>query len=353
MIKPYNLTLFQYRYHVLLLPIIFCIALWLMSTHAQAALSVTCTATMNPSIINLGHIIPENSGSASITVTLSYSCTNNGDTAGYVSVCLAANGGIHDKDDMKPRFMLSPSGDKKLAFNMWLSPNVIWGHRLEDGLEYSSDLFSIPAGPITVSRQVPISVSLVSTAENYKAPQGLHTSNFSGISTALTVHSSTKSFPVDCTDKNTLGNIRFPFSVQATFTSGCFISATSNINLESPSANANINGTGRIGITCHNDTSYNIGLSTLSGSSNGNIDGAGIMSGNIGNPEKIPYQLRSEVGLNGKPWGNNGSTYATLTNGVIGKGNGTEQLHTVYVTVPNTNVRPDTYSDVVTVTVYY
>lgn len=349
MIKPYNMTLFQYGYRILLLSLIFCIALWLASTHAQAALSVTCTAAMNPSTINLGHIIPENSGSASTTATLSYSCTNTGDTAGYVSVCLAANGGSHDKDDMNPRYMLSPSGNKELAFNIWLSPSVIWGHREEDGTEYSSGLLSIPAGPITISRQVPISISLVSNAKNHEATQGLHTSNFSGTSTVLTVYSSTNSFRADCTDKNTLGTVQFPFRIQATVTSGCFISATSDINLGSyPVGTTHITGSNSaVSVTCQKGVSYNIGLSP----SNHNTDGKGVLSGNGGNLDKIPYQLQSDA--IGKIWGNNGSTYTGLTNGVTGTGNGIPQAHTVYVTVPKTDVRPDTYSDVVTVTVYY
>lgn len=341
------MKIFQWRYGLWLLPLVF----WLSLNNAQAALTVTCTANM--SNVNLGAITSTNAESARTTATLSYSCTNTGNTKGQISVCLAANGGAHDEDDITPRYMLSKTGEKDLAFNMTLPGGILWGDRLEGkGTEYHSGSLSIPAGPnSTVSGQVTITISLASEEKNSQATQGLHTNNFSGISTALTVDTSTDSRVPNCLKGETQGTTRFPFIVQANFTTGCLISATSNINLESPSANASINGTGRIGVTCHNDTSYNIGLSPLSGNSNGN--GTGIMSGNIGNPDKIPYQLRSEVGLNGKPWGNNGATYATLTNGVIGKGSGTEQSHSVHLTVPSVNVRPDTYSDVVTVTVYY
>ena len=38
---------------------------------------------------------------------------------------------------------------------------------------------------------------------------------------------------------------------------------------------------------------------------------------------------------------------------VKGTGDGTAQLHTVYVTVPNTDVKPDNYSDTVTIRVNY
>jgi spore coat protein U-like protein len=100
-------------------------------------------------------------------------------------------------------------------------------------------------------------------------------------------------------------------------------------------------------MTCTNGVLYKIGLAP----SNGDINGAGIMSSATDNTLKLPYQLQSNA--SGTGWGNNGSTYATLTNGVTGQGNGATQLQTVYVTVPNSDVKPASYSDTVTVHVNY
>ncbi|TXD97789.1 spore coat U domain-containing protein [Psychrobacter frigidicola] len=348
MIKLFDMTVFHYGYRLLLLPIIFCIALWLTPTNAQAILNVTCTANM--SNVNLGSIIPENSESANITGTLSYSCDNAGDTAGYISVCLAANGGADDPDGISPRKMISPSGKDELEFNMRLSSSngEIWGDRDEGGNEYSSEPIYILAGQKNVTGQETIFISLISGKRNRQATQGIHTNKLTGKNTALTVYTSTVPFKDGCLGI-AQGKTRFPFIVQATVTAGCFISATSDINLGSYSAGAtNIAGSNNaVSVTCQKDVSYNIGLSP----SNGNKYGAGVMTSKISNPDRIPYQLQSDA--SGKVWGNDGTTYATLTNGVTGKGNGDAQAHTVYVTVPSADVRPDSYSDIVTISVNY
>lgn len=76
------------------------------------------------------------------------------------------------------------------------------------------------------------------------------------------------------------------------------------------------------------------------------------MKGSGSNTDKVPYQLFSDISRTTK-WGNNGSTYDTLTNGFIGKGSGTSEAQTVYVTVPNADFKPDNYSDTVTIRVNY
>lgn len=93
---------------------------------------------------------------------------------------------------------------------------------------------------------------------------------------------------------------------------------------------------------------YNIGLSP----SNGNSEGAGFMKGTGSNPDTIPYQLRSSFGFSGQPWGNT-ATANDVGNGVAGIGRGVPNSHTVYVTVPKSDVKPDNYSDIVSVTVNY
>ncbi|HSP85926.1 MAG TPA: spore coat protein U domain-containing protein, partial [Psychrobacter sp.] len=81
-----------------------------------------------------------------------------------------------------------------------------------------------------------------------------------------------------------------------------------------------------------------------------NTNGDGVMTGTGNNPDKVPYQLRSNA--SGEIWGNT-ATATSRGNGVASTGNGLVQPHTVYVTVPSADFKPDTYSDTVTVHVNY
>ncbi|MCD6252327.1 MAG: spore coat protein U domain-containing protein [Psychrobacter sp.] len=143
---------------------------------------------------------------------------------------------------------------------------------------------------------------------------------------------------------------QFPFQVQATVVNECKINTTSDVTLGSrPASTTSFTGSNNqaIDMTCTNGALYNIGLSP----SNGDINGAGVMTDTNTHTYILPYQLLSNS--TGTVWGNNGNTYATLTNGVKGTGDGTAQLHTVYVTVPNSDVKPANYFDTVTIRVNY
>lgn len=352
MIKPYNMTLFQYGYRILLLSLIFCIALWLASTHAQAALSVTCTAAMNPSTINFDPLTPANADSASTSATLSYSCTNTGNTAGYVSICLAADGGSTNDSDILPRYMISlPGSGDKLAFNMRLPSGVVWGIRGKSGTEYSSGSLPIAANQGMVSGQAVINIAMTPNRNNTQSKSGSYKNNFDSSHTVMTVHTSLDNSSANCLTNGSQETNRFPFTVNATVIKGCVINnpSLSVIDLGSHLPGAtNLMGTGRINLTCTDSMPYYVGLNPF----NNNTNGAGVMSGTGGNPDKTPYQLRAKSGLTGTIWGNT-ATATNQGNGVSDTGNGQPRVLDVYVTVPQTDVRPDTYSDVVTVTVYY
>ncbi|WP_352336413.1 spore coat protein U domain-containing protein [Psychrobacter sp. 16-MNA-CIBAN-0192] len=350
MIMQFDMTIFHYGYRLILLPIILCSALWLTPTNAQAAISVTCTANM--SNVNLGSITPENADSAPITGTLSYSCTNKGSTAGYVSVCMAVDGGSTNSGDIDPRYMISvPGSGDKLAFNMTLPSGAVWGKRDKSGTEYSSGSLPIAANQGMVSGQAVINIDMIPNRNNTQSRVGTYKNNFDSSHTELRVNTSTDGSSFDCSKGETQGTTHFPFTVNANVIKGCVIntSSLSVINLGSHLSGAtNLNGTGRINLTCTNAMPYYVGLTPF----NQDTNGAGVMSGTGANPDKIPYQLRSKSGLTGTPWGNT-ATATTQGNGVSDTGNGQPRVLDVYVTVPKTNVRPDSYSDRVTVTVYY
>src|SRR5699024_5883765 len=108
-------------------------------------------------------------------------------------------------------------GKKELAFNMRLPDGKVWGDRREgDGNEYQSEPIYILAGQRNVTRQVPITISMVSGEDNGDAPQGLHTAHFSSTNTALTLDTGADS-SVNCLT-NGLNSGGFPFVVQATVT---------------------------------------------------------------------------------------------------------------------------------------
>lgn len=151
------------------------------------------------------------------------------------------------------------------------------------------------------------------------------------------------------------GNIGFSFSAQqftlsirAQIANECRIVATGNANLGSVSAAAGpVSGIGSISVNCPSGTPFNIGLEP----SNGHPAGFGDMSGSPGNSDTVSYQLRTGSST-GQVWGATASA-TNVGNGVSGTGNGNTQDYSVYVTVPDTDVTPDSYSDTVRVTVHF
>ena len=346
-----NINIFQWRYS----PFLMLMALFLPTHNVQAALTVTCQAGMNTvpgttGLVNFGTITSDDVGSASISSTLNYSCTNTGTTPGYVSLCLAADGG--DKPSaVIPRYMKTAPSNRELAFNMTLSNGGIWGTRSSGvGVEYNSGPIYIPArlnpsNPSTISGKETINTSLLSS--NTQAIPGTYNNIFNGGHTAMTISTSTFQNFSNCLT-GSQGTVRFPFTVQATVLPSCKVTAKPNIDLgRHPASKKNITGNNTIGITCTDTTTYNIGLAP----SNGSLNGAGLMKGSDTNPV-LPYQLRSTAGSNGIIWGNT-ATSTSVGNGVTGTGNGVEQSINVYVTVPNADFKPGNYSDRVTINVNY
>ena len=333
---------------------LFSIILYLLISQAQAAPNVVCTAGVNTAAGNIGtinisdNVNPKNADSAYIGGTVNYRCNNSG-TAGYVSVCLGVDGGSTNANIVKPRYMYSDNGSTDLAFTMTLPGGVLWSTRGKEGAEYRTGQLTIAENGV-ISGSVPIHIALISGYNNTQATEGLYTNDFNGSHTALTFSTSETLTSPDCTEISQ-GVTRFPFTVQTRVVPSCVINATSDINLGSHSANqTNILGSNSnaINTTCTNAAPYYIGLSP----SNGNINGTGVMSSMSSNTDEISYQLRSETGVTGEIWGNT-ATSTAVGNGVANTGTGVSQSHTVYVTVPSTDVKPDTYSDTVTIHVNY
>jgi len=329
-------------------------ALWLSSSNVNAyPLSlVDCDASILTNPINISNTLTSaNVGSAKINATLEYKCSSQ-IVGGYVSVCLAAKGGNDNPNAINPRYMMNRTNNTStLPFQMTIDGSI-WGTGINSGSEHQAPLLYVP-GLFGGSRSgtVPITVSLLPNIDGSLPIAGLYTNVFSGLSATLTFDADTNQNNADCLkDRRETKSIE-TFTVQATVINSCEITTTNDVNLgDYPANKKNISGSNinAISITCTKDSPYTIGLTPSSASTTG----AGVMSGTAGNNDKVPYQLRSVPGLNGKIWGNT-ATFTNIGNGVKDVGNGLVQNKTVYVTVPSADFKPDTYSDTVTINVNY
>lgn len=140
----------------------------------------------------------------------------------------------------------------------------------------------------------------------------------------------------------------FTLIATATVLNNCYITAGSAANLGSVLAStAPVFGSTSININCPPGTSYFIGLKP----SNNDSAGLGQLSGTGANADHPPYQLHS-VSNSGPVWGNTASS-SGVGNGVAGTGNGTDQNYAVFIEVPSSDFKPDSYNDTVTVTVHF
>ncbi|VVE20811.1 spore coat protein U [Pandoraea capi] len=139
------------------------------------------------------------------------------------------------------------------------------------------------------------------------------------------------------------------FTVTLIITAGCTVTATPmNFGSASTLATA-LTATSTVSVTCTNTTPYNVGLSA--GSASGSTVAARVLAGAAsGNTATIGYGLYTDS--------NHSTVWGTTqgTNTQSGTGNGTAQPFTVYGQVPTSAgaiPQPDTYSSVITATVYF
>ncbi|RYF34641.1 MAG: SCPU domain-containing protein [Comamonadaceae bacterium] len=159
--------------------------------------------------------------------------------------------------------------------------------------------------------------------------------------TSISQTTSTTAMPTTC---DTLNTDKFEFIASATVTKSCVVSATPlNFGpVDGAPGSVNIDGQSTISVTCSRPTPYTVALAPQ----NGATTGVGLLRGVTGgNTDTIPYRLFSNAGRT-VPWGSSGNL-------VGGTGTGLAQSLTVYGRVPNANVTPDDYLDIVTVNVSY
>ncbi|MBS0317903.1 MAG: spore coat U domain-containing protein, partial [Proteobacteria bacterium] len=268
-----------------LLPLLMLFALLLGAGPARAA-GISCSSTsMTP--LNFGTVNPLSS-LTNVNATLSYSCSNSDTKTHSALVCFHI--GEPGGNQWNPRLMLS--GTNTLQFQLYqdAARTVIWG-------SFGFGSRTPVAVPITLGRRASIS----GTATLYgqvlggqtSAIPGNYTDVYQNNDTAVSINDVTGSnAPTDC-NTNYVG-IYFPFTVSATVSKQCTVTAGTPLNLGTVAPTAtNTAGNTSISVTCSNTTPYFVGLLP----SNNNTAGAGVMSGTGGNATKVPYQLYSNAGL--------------------------------------------------------
>ncbi|BEP40028.1 spore coat protein U domain-containing protein [Variovorax sp. V15] len=323
----------------------FCALLWLLSAGSAQA-SINCTASMTamafgPVDLVAGTATPANA-------TLSYTCTKSGNnnTTEYARVCFNIGDGNEGLTNFNPRVMKNTAGDS-LKFQLYQgTSNTIWGSNGNAAVPNPFTInIAIPARSTTTSGTATMRGELL--AGQSTVPPGSYQDNFAGIHTSITLTSSTNAPPTTC--GTTLAD-QFAFIVSATISKSCVVTADP-LNFGSVAGlpgGANIDKLGNIYVTCTTPTSYTVGLTP----SNNVANGAGAMTptgGVPGNTDTVPYHLYRNAGRT-NAWGN-----ISGTNTMGGTGSGQVQTLPLYGRVlgASTNVRPDSYLDVVTVTVTY
>ncbi len=317
-------------YHLL---IILVVGLFLANPITANA-AISCTQASNTiSNLNFGPVNPFSS-TTSTSATINYECRGSEGRASTARICYTF--GPLNTDDHK---LLGPN-NTTLAFDLFSSSShstpISKANPLQ--LTLSSDGSStLIKGSITVYAQT--------LAGQTQLVSGDYTLNNQIYMTVNSVDGS--SAPNDCLTITETD--AFTYTSQASVAAHCAVTTAGVLDLGRVSASTVPtigSASNLINVTCTNATSYKIGLEP----SNQDKNGQGVMIGS-NSKSTLPYQLQSDA--SGKVWGNNGTTYGDLKNGVIGEGNGAMQAHTVHVTVPSTDVKPDKYSDTVIVTVYY
>lgn len=141
------------------------------------------------------------------------------------------------------------------------------------------------------------------------------------------------------------------FQTKITITKACTMSGTNtDVNFGDVASNAAGDtasaSNGGFSVICTSGTPYKIGLQSTAAESG--TDGTGTMKAE-GQTSTIGYQLYQAAGAT--PWGNNTAEGGNVK---AGTGIGSAQAHTVYAATTSTlNVPAATYSDTVSISVYY
>ena len=171
-------------------------------------------------------------------------------------------------------------------------------------------------------------------------PAGTYSTSFAGGHTLISYAYNSVG---NCAAIGAMNGVQVPFTVQATNTGSCTVSATTLDFGNQGVLDASVDATNTIDIVCTQDAAYTIGLDGgLSGATDPELRKMTRAT------EEITYAIYSDSARTA-PWGD-----TIGTNTVSGVGNGSTQSYTGYGRVPaQTTPSPGDYTDTIVVTVTY
>lgn len=308
---------------------------------ARPALADSCAVSMPG--LDFGSVSPISGSAVRVSTTLTVSCTWQITTlTPYALVCLNLTG--------TPRQLKNGSNVMQYDLYQDNAYSQQWGST-SAGTQPIQVVLQKPliSGTVTVNTPVTIygqinanqplvpSVGNVDTiySQMFTASQAVVNVGFSLLPLIIT--------PTCAPGGGTTVAGSFPFTVTATVTNNCNISASDVAFAPAGLLNAALNATGTLSVQCTNGDAYGI---SLNGGGSGNVN-ARKMS-RQGGGGTISYQLYSDA-AHAVAWGDaTGGTIAT------GTGTGAAQTITVYGVVPaQSTPQPGRYSDTITATITF
>lgn len=307
-----------------------------LSLMAESAFAQSCSfsiTTLNFGSINLAANTPFTS-----TATFSASCTGTANTT--VRTCPNISVGSGGSTSGNPRFLVN--GTTQLNFNLYQDGGYssVWGSNLwAFAGSYPSPTLDVPlnssgsgTGQLTMYGQV--------WAGQQTLPAGTYASSFSGTQASVAYAYSTIG---TCATIGNANATSAAFSVTATNTTSCSVSA-SNLNFGSAGVlQSLIDATSTVAITCTSAAPYTVSLDGGLGQATDPTQRK-MTQGS----QQVTYGLYQDSART-QPWGN-----SVGTNTEAATGSGLAQNLTVYGRVPaQSTPSPGTYTDTVVVTISY
>jgi len=272
------------------------------------------------------------------TATYSANCTGTPNT--IVRTCPNIDVGSGGSTTGSPRFLLN--GATQLNFNLYQDAAFasVWGSNLW-GFAGS---YAAPTIDVALNGSGSGSASQTIYGQIWAGqptlPAGLYSSSFAGSQTSVAYAYSTVG---TCATIGTSHSTTAPFTVTATNTTNCSVSA-STLNFGSTGIlRAALDAASSITVTCTSAAPYTV---ALDGGLSGATDPTQRKMTQAG--QSVTYGLYQDASR-ATPWGG-----SVGVNTVAGTGSGLAQSFTVYGRVPAQNTpAPGTYSDTVVLTISY
>lgn len=323
------------------------ILLGLLGCHGPATASTSCSATMTD--VAFGTVDPHG-GNVDVQATINYSCTITSIlSSSRVRMCFSIGVGSSGLGHLTPRRMIS--GANAMAFQLYKDAgrSLIWATRFNSEGSVGVDLevgallgSATNSGSLTVYGRVPAGQSTL--------VPGSYSNTFGGAHTELVYQYNEfllglLGFPASCTGGgNGSGASTFPFVASAGVQKQCSPAfATPSIDfgtqglLRTPVATTTI-----LSPRCTNTTPYQIGLD------NGQHASGNTRRMQSATDDHVSYELYRDASHSLR-WGNTQNVDT-----VSGTGTGAAQDLTVHGRISEqTTPAAGSYSDTVTVTIYY